>query len=152
MKHTTKLIYKNFVLFSIGYFLYIIIELCFRGYSYPISGIMGGLSLIIIDKFNDYISWDIDFILQCILGACVVTTIELIFGLIDINYLHLNMWDYSNMPLNYKGIICLPFSIIWCFLSGIGIIIADINNYYFLDYKDEIPYYKIFGKVIYKFA
>ena len=151
MSKTIKNIYKNFTIFSLGFFVYLLIEFGFRGYTFFLSGIMGGIATVCIDKINDYISWDLDFIIQCIIGSCIITFLELCFGTFDRQFLHLNMWDYSNLPLNYNGIICLPFSIIWCFLSAVAIIASDINNYYFLGYKSEIPYYKIFGKVIYRF-
>ena len=37
-----------------------------------------------------------------------------------------NVWDYSNVPFNVMGQICLPFSIIWFFLSLPAIVPADI--------------------------
>lgn len=58
-----KIIYKNLILFVVGFCLYITIETLFRGYSYPWSGIMGGLAVVILDKINNYISWDIPLII-----------------------------------------------------------------------------------------
>lgn len=62
------------------------------------------------------------------------------------------MWDYSNVFLNYKGIICLPFSLAWVGLSIVAVVIADAINYYLLDDEEVVPYYKLFGKTIFKFT
>lgn len=75
---------------------------------------------------------------------------EFAIGLLSLNNILPVMWDYSTVPLNYKGIICLPFSLIWILLSILAILIADAINYYFFDDK-KVPYYRLFGKVIFKF-
>lgn len=60
------------------------------------------------------------------------------------------MWDYSDLPLNYDGIICVPFSVIWLFLSVMAIFLADCINYYILE-DGERPRYILFGKFIFFF-
>ena len=49
-----------------------------------------------------------------------ITVSELICGMIDNLWLKLNVWDYSNIPLNYLGQICLPFCMLWFVLSYLG--------------------------------
>lgn len=85
------------------------------------------------------------------IGSVVITIFELVIGEISLRTGLLPvMWDYSNMPLNYNGVICLPFSILWISLSIIGIMVADAINYYvFKEYP--IPYYKCFGRTILRF-
>ena len=36
-------------------------------------------------------------------------------------YFKKDYWDYSDLKYNYKGIICLSFSLIWTILSLIGV-------------------------------
>lgn len=60
------------------------------------------------------------------------------------------MWDYSNLPLNYDGIICVPFSVAWLFLSVAAIFLADCINYYVLE-EGERPRYILFGKFMFFF-
>lgn len=60
------------------------------------------------------------------------------------------MWDYSNLPINFDGVICLPYSLLWILVSIIGIIVADAINYYVFKIM-PVPYYKLFGKTILKF-
>ena len=54
-----------------------------------------------------------ELIILFLMGMILTTLIELIAGwLLDVCF-HARWWDYSNVPLNFKGYICLPFSIIW---------------------------------------
>lgn len=53
-----------------------------------------------------------------------------------------NVWDYNNMPLNLLGQICLPFTVLWFFLSAVGIILDDYIRH--LLWNEAIPKYKLF--------
>lgn len=130
---------------------YVTIEVCYRNISYPLMGVCGGLAFIIIDSINNKISWDIDILLQGVIGSAVITAFEFIIGELSLHNILPIMWDYSNTPLNYKGIICVPFSLIWIFLSIITVFIADAINYYCLDEREAKPYYKLFGKTIIRY-
>lgn len=37
----------------------------------------------------------------------------------------MNIWGYSDYPLNFDGQICLPFVGIWLVLSAIGVVLDD---------------------------
>jgi uncharacterized membrane protein len=139
-----KLLLKDILFFIIGCSLYLMIEIFFRGYSFRLMGIAGGLIFLIGSKLNDWFSWDMDLLLQCLVIALLVTLLEAIIGNIDYYYLHLNMWNYNNLPLNFlNGKICVGFSCIW-FLFGFPIVIlADCIDYYWL-HTNERPYYRIF--------
>lgn len=43
----------------------------------------------------------------------VSTGIEYFTGLYFLHYYHIQLWDYSEIPFNYKGLIALPFSLAW---------------------------------------
>ena len=62
----------------------------------------------------------------------------------DIDRLGLNIWDYSNMPLNLWGQICLPFSCLWFFLSAVAIILDDELRYNI--FGEEKPHYYFWRK------
>lgn len=128
-------------LFVVGFCLYTTFEVLFRGYSFWQSGVMGGLALIIIGQLNDKISWDFPLFWQCVVGGGIVTLIELIVGTYDRLFWHLHMWDYSHIPLNYRGIICLPFSLLWCCLALLAVLIDDSIEYYVF-HGDTRPYYR----------
>ena len=145
-----RIILKNTILFLIGFCVYITIEVLYRGFSYPLMGLCAGIAIVILDKINDLISWNVDVLWQCLFGALLITLMELIIGKMFLaGYLPV-MWDYSSVPLNYQGIICVPFSIVWMALSFVAIIVADAINYYVFKEK-PVPYYKCFGRVIFRF-
>lgn len=145
-----KKVYKTLFLFIVGFMAYITLEVCWRGYSYPLMGLCGGIAFVLIDKINNEISWDIDILIQGAIGSAIITLMEFITGTLSLHGVVKQMWDYTNVPLNYKGIICLPFSFVWFLLSIVAVILADCINYYFLN-EDDVPYYKLFGKTILKF-
>ena len=145
-----KIVDKNVLLFIAGYCVYIAIEVTFRGYSYPLMGICGGLLVVLIDKINDRISWNTDILIQGAIGSALITSFELIIGELSLHSILPMMWDYSNLPFNYKGIICLPFSLLWFGLSIVDIFLADSINYYVFNTQPR-PYYKLLGKIILQF-
>lgn len=143
---------KNAIMFFVGYCLYIAIEVTYRSYSFWLMGIVGGIMFLILDKINNKISWDVDILLQGTIGSLIITFFEYVIGELFLNGVLPVMWDYSNVFLNYKGIICLPFSLVWVVLSIVAVILADAINYYLLDDEEVVPYYKLFGKTIFKFT
>jgi uncharacterized membrane protein len=140
----TYILTKLLTLFLVGYCAYIAIEVTYKNISYPLMGAVGGISFLLFDQINNIISWNLDLILQGCIGSAIVTGFELIIGegLKILN--QTPMWDYSNMPLNYDGVICLPFSIVWIFITILGILVADAYNYY-LFHEEPRPYYWIIG-------
>ena len=142
MTNTLYKLLKFLILFLIGGFTYISIEIGFRGYSHISMFITGAICFILIGKLNEKYSWEMALISQMIISALIITSLELITGLIVNTWLHLNVWDYSSQPYNFKGQICLLFSNLWVLLSLIAIFIDDWLRY--LLFKEEKPHYKIF--------
>ena len=91
----------------------------------PIYGI-GLLVVFIITFLENIIPVDniiVKRLLLFTLMAICMTLIELIAGILLLKCFNLRLWDYSNEKYNYKGYICLKFSIFWGILSA---------GYYFL--------------------
>lgn len=107
---------KETIIFVIFGFLYICLELLYRGRTHISMFFVGGLCGVLIGLINDNTP-DIPLFYQCILGTTIVTLIEFISGCYLNIYLGLGVWDYSHVPFNFLGQVCLPFSIIWMFLS-----------------------------------
>lgn len=86
-----------------------------------------GLTLLyLLALLEKYIPIDNDILRKMILFmimSAAMTLIELIAGELFIIRRHLKLWDYSEMRFNYKGVICLRFSIYWAMLGAV---------YYFL--------------------
>ena len=60
------------------------------------------------------------------LSSIIIIGLEYITGYIVNIKLELNIWDYSNLPYNLNGQICLLFFNLWFLLSIVGILIDDI--------------------------
>lgn len=142
MQKQLKLLSKYLFLFCVGAGLYVSIELIYRGYSHWTMGILGGISFVSIGLINEVLSWDTPLTLQALIGSLIITFYELVFGIVLNIWLGLNIWDYSNLPFNILGQICLPFSVIWYFLSIIGICLDDFLRWNL--FNEEKPRYKIF--------
>lgn len=115
------------------------IEILFRGYSHFSMILLGGLCFVICGLENEIFSWETPIELQMIISSIIITILELLTGLIVNVYMGLKVWDYSNMPLNFMGQICLIFSIAWLFLSLIAIVIDDYLRYFV--FGEEKPRY-----------
>ena len=127
MQKQLKLLSKYLFLFCVGAGLYISIELLYRGYSHWTMGVLGGISFVSIGLINEILSWKTPLLIQCLIGGCLITFYEFITGIILNIWLHLGIWDYSHMPFNILGQICLPFTLIWCILSLVAIILDDFG-------------------------
>lgn len=120
-----KIRLKYFTVFIIGALIYGTMEIWARGYSHISMGVLGGLSMIVIHISNDLRREGLNYFFQIALITVFITAIELISGEILNVRLGMNIWDYSDVPLNYDGQICLPFMGIWIVLSIMGIALDD---------------------------
>ena len=132
---------KALVLWSIGGLIYICCELLFRGYSHWTMFLVGGICFLCIGAINELIPWKMPIWQQAIIGAAIVTVIEFISGYIINIGMGWNVWDYSDMPFNVLGQICLPFTAIWFLLAAIAIIFDDYLRYWL--FGEEKPHYKL---------
>lgn len=134
---------KGAILFAVGGIIYVLIELAFRGRSHWTMALLGGLSFILIGAINEYLPWRMGLIWQMLIGGGIITAMELAFGLILNLYLGLSIWDYSKLPFNLWGQICLSYSMAWAGLSLVGILLDDFIRWRF--FGEEKPRYTIFG-------
>ena len=137
-----KIFFKLLVLFLIGGFVYYGIELLWRGWSHWSMFILGGLCFVIIGGLNEYYGWDMPLWKQCVIGALVITGLELACGLLVNKALGWAVWDYSTMPFNLWGQVCLPYTGLWVLLSGVAVFVDDWLRYWL--FKEEKPHYKLF--------
>ena len=146
MKNGFHLFTKYFIFFILGGFVYYSIELAFRGYSHWTMFILGGLCYTLLGLINEILPWDTYIEVQGIIGSIIITSLEFLFGYILNIVLDLHIWDYSNVPGNILGQICLPYSLLWCVLSIVGIVFDDIIRYKY--FNEEEPRYESFIKNI----
>lgn len=132
-------IFKSIFLFVFGGGIYCLIEMLFRGHTHFTMIFVGGVCFLMCGMLNEVIPWEMPLPEQMIICAVNITAVEFIAGMILNVWLNLNVWDYSNMPLNIMGQICLPFSVAWFFLSAVGIIMDDYLRYWI--FGEEKPHY-----------
>lgn len=131
---------KCAILFLIGGWLYYCIEIMWRGHSHWTMAVVGGICFVIIGGLNDYIPWEMPIWQQAVIGALFVTAMELVVGIPLNLMLGLHIWDYSDMPLNFLGQICLPFSLLWVALSVLCIFVDDALRWRL--FHEEKPRYR----------
>lgn len=132
---------KLLVLAVIGGAIYVGIEMLWRGHSHPSMFILGGLCFVSIGLINELFPWELGIVWQALIGGTMVTCLEFITGVIVNIWLKLGVWDYSGLPLNIFGQVCLPFYFAWVGLSVVAIVFDDYLRYWF--FGEEKPHYKI---------
>ena len=131
---------KSAILAVIGGLIYILIELIWRGHSHISMFVLGGVCFVAIGLINELFPWELGIVWQSMIGAVLVTALEFITGLVVNIWLGLGVWDYSDVPLNIMGQICLPFSLAWMGLSAVAIILDDYLRHWM--FGEEKPHYK----------
>ena len=116
---------KYIILFGLGGFGYGLIEVLWRGYSHPTMMVAGGICFTSFYLINKKLG-KLPLLYRCITAALTVTAVELIFGSVFNLILKMNVWDYSNIPLNLFGQICLLFTVLWGFLSLVALPFAGL--------------------------
>lgn len=122
MKKWLKKEFFIFIIFGISYFT---LEILYRGYSHWTMIFLGGIVSVLIGLINE-ITPNMRMWKQMLLGTILVTLFEFILGYILNIKLGLGIWDYSSIPFNIMGQICLPFSFLWFVLSYFIIMLDDI--------------------------
>lgn len=73
----------------------------------PIYGIGVGIVVQFLTPYKE------NLVLLYIASVVMVTALEWVTGFILEKIFHNKWWDYSKMPLNLNGYVCLLFSLIW---------------------------------------
>lgn len=133
---------KPLILFGVGGFLYVAIELMWRGRSHWTMFVVGGICFVLVGMINELFTFDMSLIKQMVISALIITLVEFISGCVINLLLSWNVWDYSELPLNIAGQICLPFTFLWFFISAAGIILDDYLRYWW--FGEEKPHYRLF--------
>lgn len=90
------------------------IEIINRGYTHWTMGITGGFVLMILYAINSNLKMTL--IKSCFIGALFITATEFTVGILVNRIFQWNVWDYSEVPMNLMGQICLPFTFAWFIL------------------------------------
>ena len=118
---------NSVVLFSIGAVGYGLIEVLWRGHTHWSMLTAGGICFVFFAKIGEKLKHT-SLLLKAIIGSGFITLVELIFGVIFNIILKKNVWDYSKLPLNIGGQICILYSFFWALLSMVFIPFAVFVN------------------------
>lgn len=116
---------RTLVLFVLGGCMYVLIELWWRGFSHVSMFVLGGGCFSLIGLLNEPCSDCRGLLPQALAGALLITLGELITGLVVNCWLGLDVWDYSGLPFDLWGQICLPYSLLWLLLAAVAIVLDD---------------------------
>jgi uncharacterized membrane protein len=108
---------KKISLFITGGVLYPFLEIICRGHSDFSMAVAGGISLCLIDKVCNCRLKFSPLTVKCMAGSAIITAVEFITGILVNLVLKLDVWDYSQLPMNFMGQICVPFSLLWSILT-----------------------------------
>lgn len=119
------------ILFLTGGRLYTWIELLWLGRTHWSMFLLGGLCFVIMGLLNEYrIPWHWCLLRQSAVSACIITIFEFVTGCVVNLWLGWDVWDYSGLPFNLCGQICLYFFLLWIPLSMAGIVLDDWSRYW----------------------
>lgn len=107
----------NELLFLTGSCGYPALELIWRGRTHYSMALAGGICLVLINRVCCDKMQRNSIFSRCVAGSAIITGVEFVVGMVFNSWMGLGVWDYSNMPLNLMGQICLPYSLLWCGLS-----------------------------------
>ena len=125
-------------LFGVGGTVYYLMEIIWRGYSHWSMFALSGVCFIIIDLLNQTWKNIRSLIFLIILCTLIITVLEFVTGLIVNLWLGLGVWDYSNMPFNLMGQICLFFSLLWLLVTCFAVLLDDLLRWFFFH---DVPAY-----------
>ena len=95
---------KYLLFFLLGYCIYIAIEVTYRGYSFRLMGIAGGLSLAGIGMLEDAGLRRFPLAFQMMVSAVLITAIELYSGMFSLRVLHYR--KHNTVFLKRMGMTC----------------------------------------------
>ncbi len=128
--------------------MYLLIETLYRGYTflemYYLAGFLGILAMLA----NNFMTYDLDYIIQCLIMTAVGTLGEGTVGVLFNSDHHI--WDYRGLPGTFFYDQCnILFVGAWFVLFFILVPILDFIEWDIFDYMpDTPPYYMIFGHKI----
>lgn len=122
MKHFKRL----FALFIIMGMVYFVLEGLWRGWTNIIMLPVGGMCALLIGLLNERPRFiKLKIWQQCLIGTAIILSVEFISGCIVNLWLGLRIWDYSAIPFNVLGQICLPYGFLWFALCPFAIWLDD---------------------------
>lgn len=127
------------------YFFAEVVFKTLRDHPEAISWTMLALAILLaipLERFGAELPWDCPLWLQALICGTAITVAELAAGLVLNICLGMAVWDYSTLPGNLWGQICLPFSALWALLAGFAVVLDDWLRYWM--FGEDRPHYVLF--------
>lgn len=112
-------------LFALGGGAYGLIEVLWRGYTHWTMAALGGALFLLLGTLNNRLPQSTSLFTRGLLGGALITTAELAAGCVLNLRLGLAVWDYSAMPLQLWGQVCLPYSLLWVALAMVAALVYN---------------------------
>lgn len=107
---------QNLAVFAIGALSYPLLELIWRGHTHWSMMLAGGICMVLMfEIYNTH--RNIGILNRALIGAFIITSVELVFGCVLNYWLKMDIWDYSDKRFNFMGQICLMYTFLWGLLS-----------------------------------
>ncbi len=120
--------YKKYtVFFTIGAAGYGCIEILWRGRTHWSMLIAGGICFVLFSRIEERFH-NLRMLYKCILCSGAITLVEFLFGCVFNLLLEQQVWDYSRIPFNLAGQVCLLYSVLWGLLSAAFLPLAGKIN------------------------
>lgn len=114
-----------------------------RGFLYgplcPIYGVGALLMILFFSPFRD------NLLIFYFVSVVVMTAWEYFVGWLLEATTHIKYWDYSNIPFNIKGRVCLPASLLWGVLSYVAVFLIHPPVARMMDRITPWLHYTLFG-------
>lgn len=123
--------------------LYVLLELLWRGHSHWTMFLLGGACFVLIGLLNELLPWEMPLVLQGVIGsAAIVTPLEFATGCVVNLWLGWGVWDYSGLPCNLLGQVCLPFALLWVPVAMAAVVLDDWLRWRW--FGEDKPHYTLF--------
>ena len=96
------------------------LEFLWRGRSHGSMFVLGGSCFLLLGRLYKRCR-RICLAVKMLIGAAIITALELLTGLV-FNRDH-TVWDYRQLPCQFRGQICLAFSLLWVPVSLIAMVL-----------------------------
>ena len=121
----------SMLLWTWGGTVYYLLEVAYKsltGHPERISWTMLVIAILLcipVERCGAELPWEYPLWLQALCCAILVTAVEFVAGLVLNVWLGLGTWDYSTLPFNFMGQICLQFFFVWWGLCFVFILVFD---------------------------
>ena len=121
-----KKLSEYLLLWTLGGCLYYFFEIFFRGFSHWSMFVLGGICMVFFTVQGQMVHWEDPLWMQILRCIIFVTAMEFMTGIIVNKWLHLAVWDYSNVWSDLSAVYGYFFRTVraWDFSWGISVLLA----------------------------